>query len=97
MTLQVTSLQGGVQFAVKAVPGSSRDRIVGVLGTALKVQVAAPPERGRANARLCATLAAALQVAVSSVRVVAGDSSAHKRIQVDGLDADELRRRLGLG
>ena len=96
MTLQIRECRGGAQFAVKAVPGSSRDRIAGLHGAALKVAVAAPPERGRANARLCAVLAQALGVRARDVAIVAGAAAAQKQVFVAGLTAAEVRRRLAL-
>jgi uncharacterized protein (TIGR00251 family) len=96
MSLRVADRDGGAVLAVKAVPGSSRDGIAGVLGDALKVAVAAPPERGRANARLCELLAGALGVARGDVQVVAGGAAARKQLFVRGLAAAEVLRRLGL-
>jgi uncharacterized protein (TIGR00251 family) len=84
----------GVRFAVKVVPGAARDRIQGALGEALKVQVAAPPEQGKANTRLCELLAAALGVPTRSVVVASGHGSARKVVHVRGLDADTARERL---
>jgi len=37
------------RFAVKVVPGSSRDQIVGWLGDTLKIKVAAPPFSAAVN------------------------------------------------
>lgn len=96
MTLEITSTAGGVQFAVKVVPGAARDRVVGLLGAALKVQVSAPPEDGRANARLCEVLADALSVPRRMVSVRSGHGSPHKIVVVTGLAADDLRTRLRL-
>ncbi len=84
----------GVQFAVKVVPGATRDRVVGPLGEALKVQVTAPPELGKANARLCEVLAAALGVPPRAVQVKSGLSSAHKVVVVQGLTATAVQERL---
>jgi uncharacterized protein (TIGR00251 family) len=83
------------RIAVVVSPGAKRSEVVGRRGDAWKLRVAAPPERGRANAAVCALLAEALGVPTSSVRVVAGTTSRRKLVEVDGLDAAEADRRLG--
>lgn len=94
MTVAVRDVAGGAQFDVKVVPGASSDGIAGVLGGALKVRVAAPPERGAANAAVCALLAEALGVAQHQVQVARGSASARKVIAVQGLAAAEVEVRL---
>jgi uncharacterized protein (TIGR00251 family) len=80
---------------LKVVPGASRDVVDGVLGDRIKVRVAAPPESGRANKAVAALLARALGVAPSAVRVIRGLGDPRKTVEVHGVDADEVRRRLG--
>ncbi len=70
--------EGGWTIRVKVVPGASRDEVVGVLGDALKVRVAAPPEQGRANASVAAALGKALAVDQKSITLAAGATSARK-------------------
>ena len=84
------------RITVKVVPGASRDRIVGVHGDALKVQVAAPPEQGKANDRLCELLAAALGVPVRAVQVESGHHAPRKVVSVHGLALADVHRRLGI-
>jgi len=86
----------GIVIAVKAVPGASRDAIVGRLGDALKVKVAAPPEGGKANAAICQLLAEALGVAKRDVTVASGHAQPNKQIAVAGTDAKTALNRLGL-
>ncbi|HOF17299.1 MAG TPA: DUF167 family protein [Phycisphaerae bacterium] len=85
---------GGVVIAVKAVPGASRDRVVGVLGDCLKIATSAAAEKGKANRALAAALADALGVSSKSVELVSGPTSPRKEFLVAGLSADEARRRL---
>ena len=81
-------------IAVKVVPGARHSRIAGPHGDVLKVQVAAPPERGRANDAVCDLFAEALGVPRRDVSVVRGLTSPSKTIRVDGLAPDEVERRL---
>lgn len=94
MTLRLQPTGNGVRLAVKAVPGSSRDRVTGILGDALKVCVAAPPEDGKANERICEVLAEALGVDRRSVAVVVGLASRNKTVAVDGMDEATARARI---
>jgi uncharacterized protein len=80
-----------VRFAVKVVPGARRERIAGWLGDALKVTVAAPPERGRANRAVTHLLERTLGVAV---RLVEGERSPRKVFEVADLDESQVRERL---
>ena len=52
---------------------------------ALKVKVAAIPERGKANEELCEVLARHYNVPVRDVEVVAGLTSTRKRIRIASL------------
>ena len=81
-------------LALKVIPGSSRDCIAGWLGESLKVRVRAPAERGKANAAVERLVAHASGVPVSSVQIVAGMSSAQKRLEISGLSLGEIHRRL---
>jgi hypothetical protein len=82
------------RIAVVVSPGAGRTELVGRLGDVWKVRVAAPPERGRANEALVELLAELLVVAPGDVRVAAGGSGRRKLVEVAGLDAAELERRL---
>ncbi len=46
-----------IELRVKVVPGASRSEIVGVLGDPLKIRIAAPPEKGKANQALLQLIA----------------------------------------
>ena len=94
MTLRIEQKNDGVRTAVKAVPGSSRDRIAGAHGDELKVCVAAPPEKGKANARICELIADALALPARDVDVVSGATSAHKVVHARGIDAATAAQRL---
>ncbi len=82
---------------MKVVPRAARTEIVGWLGGALKVRIAAPPTDGQANAALEALLAAALGLPRKAVRVASGHGSPRKKLAIDGLDLGEIERRLGGG
>lgn len=80
---------------MKVVPGARRDEIAGMLGARLKVRVSAPPEGGRANAAVCALVAAALGVRPRQVQIEKGHASAEKTLRVSGADPARVARLLG--
>ena len=70
---------------VKVVPASSRSAVAGEMADgALKVNLAAPPEKGRANEELRKLLAAHFGVPRAAVEIVAGHSSARKLVRIQG-------------
>ena len=82
------------RLKVKAVPGASRSEIVGRLGEALKVRVAAPPEGGKANREIMELLAAKLGLQVAGVSLVSGASSPAKVFELRGFTAEQAWSRL---
>jgi uncharacterized protein (TIGR00251 family) len=82
------------RIVVTVSPGASRSALVGRHGEGWKVRVAAAPERGRANEALLALLAEKLGLPRSRLAVVAGQTSRRKIVEVEGLDLDEISRRL---
>jgi uncharacterized protein (TIGR00251 family) len=92
--LRIEAHPEGATVLVRAAPGASRERIVGVHGEALKIAVQAPPEKGRANERLAAVLAAAVDLGPRDVALLAGATGRDKRFLCRGLDPAELRRRV---
>lgn len=75
-------------------PGAARSELVGRHGDGWRARVAAPPERGRANRALVELLADALGVPRGRLTVVAGQTARRKVVEVEGLDAAEIDRRL---
>ena len=77
-------VEGGVEFAVRVSPGSPCSKVKGAYGTALKVCVRAPPERGKANAEVEEVLAEFLGLPRAQVRVVSGLAGRSKRVRAFG-------------
>ena len=93
--VEIIARRGGVELNVKVVPGASRTRVVGAWNRALKVAVAAPPERGKANDALIKLLAATFDVHTADIAIVSGQTSPLKKVAVTGLTAAAARERLG--
>ncbi len=78
---------GGCELLVLVQPRASRSRIVGEHDGRLKVQLAAPPVDGEANAALLELLSELLKVRKSDVELLDGHQGRRKRVKVTGLDA----------
>jgi uncharacterized protein len=68
---------------VKVTPRSPKSEVLGAMsdGT-LKVRIAAPPEKGKANDALCILLAAHYGVPRTAVTIVSGHGAALKLVRI---------------
>ena len=80
---------------VRVSPKSRKGLVVGWMDDgALKVKVLAAPEGGRANIELLRVLAEELRIPVRHVSLEAGSSSTIKILKIQGLNDEEVRRRI---
>jgi uncharacterized protein (TIGR00251 family) len=84
----------GLRIRLRVQPRSSRNRVAGLHGQAVKVCVTAPPVDGSANAAVIALLADLLEVPRSRVSLVAGAAAREKQVIVAGPDSERLVARL---
>jgi uncharacterized protein (TIGR00251 family) len=95
--LELVVKDGEVRLEVHAKPRARKSAIVGVRDGRLEVAIAAPPVDGAANEELVATLARALSVPKSSVRIARGQGGRHKMVAIVGVTEAEAREILERG
>ena len=94
--LRLQEIDEGVVFVVKVVPGSSRTAVCGLLDDMLKIKVSVAPEKGKANEHLRRFLAKQLSVKKNAISIISGHNRPIKHVQVSGISADTLLRKLNL-
>lgn len=92
--LSIKSVENDVTFSVKAIPNASRDQIVGLLGDALKIKTAAPPESGKANKAIIKLIAKTIGVATRNVEITQGQTQSNKTIRITDITVDQLHHVL---
>jgi uncharacterized protein len=78
---------GALTLELLIQPRASRTRVVGEHGGRLKVQLAAPPVDGEANAALVEFLAGALGVRKADVTLRRGEAGRRKAVRITGVTA----------
>ena len=78
-------------------PNATRNELAGFSEGVLRVKVAIPPVRGKANEKLIAFLAQKLGLSKGDLTILKGHTSRHKLIFIAGLTREELNRRLSSG
>jgi len=71
-----------VTLFIKAQPASSKNKIAGLYGDSLKINIKAPAVEGAANKELVKFLAKMFKVAKSDIVFVSGESSKRKAIRL---------------
>jgi uncharacterized protein (TIGR00251 family) len=76
-------------------PRAKRDEIAGWHGERLRIRLTAPPVDGAANEALIRFLAKALGLRRSQISLTLGERSRDKTLRIEGIEAEDLHRRLG--
>lgn len=92
--IRFTETAAGVSFPLKVQPRARRNAVAGLVGEALKVQVTAPPEDGRANEAVIELLAETLGVKRRQVEIITGMTSREKVVRVSGVLIVEIKSKL---
>ncbi len=83
-----------MKLRIRLTPNASRDEVTGRTDDGVwRVKVQSPPVEGAANKRLVIFLADRLGVSKSSVKIVGGEHSREKTVEVDG-DGDAIAGRM---
>jgi len=80
----------GLVLKVKIIPKSSTNKIVGWENEELKIRIAAPPEKGKANLTLIRFLSKFLGLTQAEVVLLSGEASRHKRILLVQADYQKI-------
>ena len=83
---------GTVIFAVRIQPRASKDEITGEIAGAIKIRLQAPALEGRANEALIEFLAQLLKSPKGAVRILSGERSRIKRLEIRGVTKQQIER-----
>lgn len=87
------SLEGdAVLLRVFVQPRASKNQFCGIHEGELKLRLTSPPVDGAANQCCCEFLAKQLKMPKSSVTIVSGETSRHKRLRIAGASLEQLEQ-----
>jgi uncharacterized protein (TIGR00251 family) len=89
MVAQMYQVKNGrILLMIKARPLSNSNEVVGVHEEELVIKVKAQPEKGKANKELVSYLGKLLDCRKSDIRIITGETSRHKLVELP-LEAKE--------
>ena len=92
--LDVQKRDASIVLQVRVQPRAGKDEIAGIMDGALKVRLQAPAVEDRANAALCEYLAELLKTPKAAVRILAGQRSRIKRVEIQGVTEQQILQLL---
>ena len=81
---------GTVSFAVRVQPRASKNEIAGEMAGVLKIRLQSPSLEGRANESLIEFLAELLKTSKAAVRILSGERSRIKRLEIRGVTKQQV-------
>ncbi|MEA1927235.1 MAG: DUF167 domain-containing protein [Candidatus Auribacterota bacterium] len=88
---EIRETKSGVIIEVKLHPRAGRDRIAGVMGNKLKIDVSAAPVKNKANKSMIKLLSKTLKVPQKAIVIRRGMTSRNKLIEISSISSEELK------
>ncbi|MDD4874403.1 MAG: DUF167 domain-containing protein [Dehalococcoidales bacterium] len=85
MPLNIVGTETTAKIAVQISPGASKNEITGIVNDILRIKIAAPPVKGKANKELIDYLSHLLCISKDRLDILKGHTSKNKLISIDGL------------
>ncbi|MCK5577731.1 MAG: DUF167 domain-containing protein [Dehalococcoidales bacterium] len=82
------------RISVRVTPGAARNKVVGFAEGILRIRIAAPPLKGKANRELEAFLSQRLGLGRGEVTIIRGHTSRDKTLTVYGLSQEKALKLL---
>jgi uncharacterized protein (TIGR00251 family) len=76
---------------VRVIPRAKKTELAGIRDGAILIRVSAPPVEGAANDAVVALLAERLAIPRRDIRIISGQGSRHKRIEIVGATPEQIR------
>ena len=92
--LEIVERDGSAVFPVRVQPRANQDEVAGQIGGALKIRLRAPAVEGQANEALVQFLAQLLKTPKSAVRILSGERSRTKRMEICGVTRQQIQALL---
>ena len=90
----LATVEDDLVLSVYVQPRASKNQICGVQGDELRIRLTSPPVDGAAN-KLCREFVADLfDVAKSSVEIISGETSRHKRLRITGHQPGQFSKQI---
>ena len=83
-----------IVIKVKIIPGSSKNKIIGVYNNSLKITITAPPVEGKANKKCITYIAKCFDVAKSKIEIISGQTSKNKLVKIYDISQKEFIDKL---
>jgi uncharacterized protein (TIGR00251 family) len=90
----ISDCTDGALIHVRAIPKASCSELVSIEEDCVVIRLAAPPLEGKANLALIDYLAKRLKTRKSACHLKVGAASRYKTVQVDGLNAEQVKHLL---
>jgi uncharacterized protein (TIGR00251 family) len=94
MDTWIRATPAGTRLDLRVIPRARKDGVDGLRHGCLLVRVSAAPADGAANDAVIALLAKTLGVSRRAIRIVSGETSRHKAVEIAGLSLETAIVRL---